>query len=215
MNFRCLNAPKSGPFGQVFLGQLTIPQFWLGELAIEHWLQDGNGFFKPVTKFEKGKVYVVEFWATWCGPCIQSMPHLAEIQNKYRGQGVQVISVSNETVEEVKDLLGKNHPQTGKPFSELTSAWCLTTDPDGSVYKDYMEASKQGGIPTAFLVGKTSEIEWIGHPMDMDGPLEAVVNDTWDRAVFEKEMLAASPRLNDTMQETPIKSYVDATIDSR
>ena len=57
------------------------------ELAIEHWLQDGNGFFKPVTKFEKGKVYVVEFWATWCGPCIQSMPHLAEIQNKYRGQG--------------------------------------------------------------------------------------------------------------------------------
>ena len=158
------------------------------ELAIEHWLQDGNGFFKPVTKFEKGKVYVVEFWATWCGPCIQSMPHLAEIQNKYRGQGVQVISVSNETVEEVKDLLGKNHPQTGKPFSELTSAWCLTTDPDGSVYKDYMEASKQGGIPTAFLVGKTSEIEWIGHPMDMDGPLEAVVNDTWDRAVFEKEM---------------------------
>ena len=138
------------------------------DLAIEHWLQDGNGFFKPVTQFEKGKVYVVEFWATWCGPCIQSMPHLAELQNKYRGQGVQIISVSNETVEEVKDLLGKQNEQVGKSFGELTSAWCLTTDPDGSVYKDYMDAAKQGGIPTAFLVGKTSQIEWIGHPMDMD-----------------------------------------------
>ena len=159
------------------------------DLAIEHWLQDGNGFFKPVTQFEKGKVYVVEFWATWCGPCIQSMPHLAELQNKYRGEGVQIISVSNETVEEVKDLLGKQNEQVGKSFGELTSAWCLTTDPDGSVYKDYMDAAKQGGIPTAFLVGKTSQIEWIGHPMDMDAPLEAVVNDSWDRESFQKEMV--------------------------
>ncbi len=67
------------------------------ELDIEHWIQDGNGFFKPVTTFEQGKVYVVEFWATWCGPCIQSMPHLAELQNKYRGQNVQIVSVSDET----------------------------------------------------------------------------------------------------------------------
>ncbi|MDA9777973.1 TlpA family protein disulfide reductase [Rubripirellula sp.] len=169
------------------------------ELAIEHWIQDGNGFFKPVTKFEKGKVYVVEFWATWCGPCIQSMPHLAELQNKYRGQNVQIISVSNETVEEVKDLLGKQNEQVGKSFGELTSAWCLTTDPDGSVYKDYMDAAKQGGIPTAFLVGKTSEIEWIGHPMDMDGPLDSVVNDSWDRATFQKEM-ELQKQLQENMQ---------------
>ncbi|MGB1925647.1 MAG: TlpA disulfide reductase family protein [Rubripirellula sp.] len=169
-----------------------VPELKIGstapDLAIEHWIQDGNGFFKPVTKFEKGKVYVVEFWATWCGPCIQSMPHLAELQNKYRGQGVQIISVSNETLEEVKDLLGKPNEQVGKSFGELTSAWCLTTDPDGSVYKDYMDASKQGGIPTSFLVGKTGEIEWIGHPMDLDNPLESVVNDTWDRSSFQKEM---------------------------
>ncbi|MCG8648443.1 MAG: TlpA family protein disulfide reductase [Pirellulales bacterium] len=159
-------------------------------LNIEHWIQDGNGFFKPVTEFHQGKVYVVEFWATWCGPCIASMPHLAELQNKYRGRGVQIVSVSDETVDEVRDLLGQQNPQLGKTFSEITSAYSLTTDPDGSVHRDYMEASGQQGIPTAFLVGKSGQIEWIGHPHDLEEPLEAVVTDSWDREAFKQEMLS-------------------------
>ena len=64
-------------------------------LDIEHWIHDGNGFFKPVKEFTDGNVYVIEFWATWCGPCIMSMPHLAELQNKYRGRKVQIISISD------------------------------------------------------------------------------------------------------------------------
>ena len=168
-------------------------------LNIEHWVQDGNGFFKPVTKFEKDKVYVVEFWATWCGPCIASMPHLAELQNKYRGNGVQVISVSDESLDEVKDLLGKKNEDVGKTFAEITAPYCLTTDPDRSVYTDYMTAAKQQGIPTAFLVGKTGIVEWIGHPMEMDGPLEAVVDGKWDREAFKQEMVAQQ-KMQEMMQ---------------
>lgn len=168
-------------------------------LDIEHWVQDGNGFFKPVTEFEKDKVYVVEFWATWCGPCIQSMPHLADLQNKYRGNGVQIISVSDESLDEVKDLLGKKNEDVGKTFAEVTAAYSLTTDPDRSVYKDYMTAAKQQGIPTAFVVGKTGIVEWIGHPMDMDGPLAAVVAGTWDRDAFAAEMVAQQ-KMQQSMQ---------------
>ncbi|MAI70172.1 MAG: redoxin domain protein [Rhodopirellula sp.] len=168
-------------------------------LNIEHWVQDGNGFFKPVTEFEKDKVYVVEFWATWCGPCIQSMPHLADLQNRYRGDGVQIISVSDESLDEVKDLLGKKNENVGKTFAEVTAAYSLTTDPDRSVYKDYMTAAKQQGIPTAFVVGKTGRVEWIGHPMDMDGPLAAVVEGKWDRDAFAKEMVAEQ-KMQESMQ---------------
>ncbi len=157
-------------------------------LDIEYWIQDGNGFFKPVTEFSDGKVYVVEFWATWCGPCIASMPHLAELQKKYRGRGVQIISVSDETPDEVNDLLGKENEQVGKTFAEITSAYSLTTDPDRSVSKAYMEASGQQGIPTSFIVGKTGQIEWIGHPMELEEPLEAVVTDSWDRAKFKADL---------------------------
>lgn len=168
-------------------------------LDIENWLQDGGGKFKEVTDFEDDKVYVVEFWATWCGPCISSMPHLAELQNQYR-DSVQIISVSDESVDEVKDLMGKEHPQAGKTFEEITSAYSLTTDPDRSVHESYMEAANQNGIPTAFIVGKKGLIEWIGHPGNMDEPLEKVVNDSWDREAFKEEM-RSKQELQEKMQE--------------
>jgi hypothetical protein len=53
-----------------------------------------------------------------------------------------------------------------------------------------MEAANQQGIPTSFIVGKSGLIEWIGHPMEMDAPLEAVVTDSWDREAFKEEMKA-------------------------
>ena len=45
----------------------------------------------PVKEFKEGKAYLVEFWATWCGPCRVSIPHLNEIHNKYKDKGLVVI----------------------------------------------------------------------------------------------------------------------------
>jgi len=171
------------------------------ELDIEHWVQNGDGRFKPVTKFAKDKVYVVEFWATWCGPCVASMPHLAELQKTYANKGVQIVSISNEDLETVEKFLDR--PVSAKKkkgdvkeedskadeqtYRDLTSAYCLTTDPDLSCHKAYMEAANQNGIPCAFIVGKDQKIEWIGHPMSMDETLTAVVDGKWDRAAFAEK----------------------------
>ncbi|HUP76981.1 MAG TPA: TlpA disulfide reductase family protein [Pirellula sp.] len=160
------------------------------KLNVEHWVQNGGGIFPKVTDFKSGRVYVVEFWATTCGPCVQSMPHLAELQTNYTDKGLQIVSISSEPVEVVNAFLENElKDETGKrqKISEVTRSYCLTTDPDGSSDADYMQAAHQNGIPCAFIVGKDAKIEWIGHPMGMDDILVSVLEDKWDREKYIAE----------------------------
>ena len=43
---------------------------------------------EPLQEFEKGKVYVVDFWATWCGPCIAAIPHLTRLRERHGGKEI-------------------------------------------------------------------------------------------------------------------------------
>jgi len=195
-NVMAIEAEPDKPAKMLTIGS-TAPA-----LDVEHWVQDGNGFFKPVTEFKPGNVYVVEFWATWCGPCISSMPHLAELQEKLRGENVQIVSISDEPLETVEAFLKRettNKAGEQTTFASITAPYSLTTDPDRSAHEDYMEAANQSGIPTAFIVGKDGKIEWIGHPMQMDEPLDQVVAGSWNRTEFAESFIAEQ-KLSDTMQ---------------
>ncbi len=149
-------------------------------LDIAHWIKGD-----VVEDFEDGNVYIVEFWATWCGPCRTSMPHIASLQEQYKDYNVQFIGISDEDLPKVFSFLTSQHPE-GSTWNDVT-AYTMATDPDKSVYTDYMKAAGQNGIPTAFIVGKDQHIEWIGHPMEIDKPLEMVVHDSWDREAHKAE----------------------------
>ena len=148
-------------------------------IDIAHWLKGDQ-----VEGFEDGKVYVVEFWATWCGPCRASMPHVSELQEKYRDYDVTVIGVSDEDLQTVVGFLCKTDKKEEVLWNDKIQ-YTLATDPERSVYKSYMTAAAQRGIPTAFIVGKDQRVEWIGHPMGMDEPLDNVVRDNWDREAYK------------------------------
>ena len=123
----------------------------------------------PVAHWVKGEpvdvssgVHVVEFWATWCPPCLTSIPHLTALQEKYADRGVNIIGVSDEELATVESFVEK-----------MGDKMAYTVAIDGGISKDYMEKYNIGGIPHAFVV-KDGEIVWHGHPM---AKLEAAIED--------------------------------------
>ena len=150
-----------------------------------------------VEGFEAGGVTVVEFWATWCGPCLASMPHISELQKQY-GDAVRFIGVTREERDVVDAFLAKEQRE-GATWAEVIT-YRLVIDESDATNNAYMRAAGQNGIPCAFIVGKTGLVEWIGHPMQIDGPLEAIVNDSYDRATAVAEF-AAQQRLESKQQE--------------
>lgn len=130
-----------------------------------------------VTAFEPGKTYVIEFWATWCGPCIQSMPHISKLQKDYADKGVRIIGVTSadpsNTLEGVQKMVAAKGDTMG-----YTVAW----DNARNTNTAYMTASGQQGIPCSFVVDGKGNIAYIGHPMTLDRPLEQITAGTWDIA---------------------------------
>ncbi len=153
-------------------------------LDIAHWMKG-----EEVTGFAAGQVYVLEFWATWCAPCVANMEHLSQVQERYATRGVHVIGLSDEPLQTTVAFLCKRYGELQQPMLERTR-YALATDPDLSVHEAYFEAAGLQGIPAVFLIGKDGQIEWIGHPTELDAVLEAVVNDRWDRAAHRAEALA-------------------------
>jgi thiol-disulfide isomerase/thioredoxin len=133
------------------------------------WLQG-----EEVKEFEAGKVYVVEFWATWCGPCILFMPQLAELQLQYKDQGVTCIGFTardpDNTEEKVAAFVKKRGPKLPYTFAYAD---------DRTTFDAWMTAAGRAGIPCTFVVDRAGRIAFIGSPMYLGVVLPRVV--TGDR----------------------------------
>lgn len=135
----------------------------------------------PITEWEDGTVYVVDFWATWCGPCIAAMPHLIELQDQYTeaDEDVQIVAVhiwarENAMPGDVANFIDAG-PRRGLEFNypivRETGDWAAST---------YMDTTGSGSIPTVMVVNGEGRLAWVGHPAELDAVLEAVVEGEWD-----------------------------------
>lgn len=158
-------------------------------IAVDKWVKG-----EKVEKFEPGKLYVVEFWATWCGPCKTSIPHLTELQKKYKGK-VAFIGVSV-----FENEAGQVEPFVKEMGEKMEYAVATDSVPkgkggdEGKMAEAWMNASQEPGIPTAFVVSKDGRIAWIGHPMSMEGPLEKIIAGNWDIQTAASERKEAKAR---------------------
>ncbi|MBK7403731.1 MAG: redoxin family protein [Phycisphaerales bacterium] len=156
------------------------------ELSIASWVKG-----EPVTGFEDGKVYVVECWATWCGPCIAGMPHVSELQKEYKDKGVTVIGVNIwDDPKNVEPFMTKKGGNDRMQYTVAVEEKIEGKDiQNGKIAENWMAAAGQNGIPTAFIVDQSGYIAWIGHPMELDKPLEEVVAGKWDIAKAAKNFV--------------------------
>ena len=143
-------------------------------LSVKSWIKG-----EPVNGLKKRQIYVVEFWATWCGPCIESIPHLTEISHK--NPDVTFIGVS--IWEDDKDGSVKKFVDDMGDKMDYHVAYSGNQD---GMAKTWMEPAAQNGIPVAFIV-RDRVIQWVGHPMSIEEPLAQVKDGTFDLKKFQGE----------------------------
>lgn len=164
----------------VVSGGSAAPALKCGDKApaikVGKWVKGG-----PITTLDPAKIYVIEFWATWCGPCRQSIPHLTELAKKYKDKvtfaGISIWEKPGTDVAAfVKNMGSKMDYNVATDTSNdyMAGAW--------------MTAAGERGIPTAFVVGKQNKILWIGHPMgDLDNVLGQAIEGKFDAAAFAEK----------------------------
>jgi cytochrome c biogenesis protein CcmG, thiol:disulfide interchange protein DsbE len=105
----------------------------------------------------RGKTVYVDFWASWCAPCLRSLPLINELYNRYRDQGFEVIAVNvDNPVEDGQDFL-----------LDVSLDYVTPADTDNKV----MEAYGVIGMPTSYLIDTTGVIRKV-HTGFRDGDIE-------------------------------------------
>lgn len=134
-------------------------------LSIKEWVR---GEAVDLKKDAPKRLHLVEFWATWCGPCKASVPLLTHYQEKY-AKDLLIIGVTDP------DPM-RNSPSEIKEFVKAQGnkmAYSVAMDDGGKTTDAYMTSAGAIGIPHAFLVGKDGRIVWQGSPLNPE--LDSVV----------------------------------------
>jgi len=159
------------------------------KLEVGEWIR-GEG----VKEFAKGRVYVVEFGATWCPPCKASIPHLTELQGKHKDKltvvGVHVWEGRGGETQDALVKKVKTYVETFEPAIGYTVAMDTASQ---TMASGWLGAAGLNSIPHAFIVmpaesGTGGQIAWIGNPLSpqFDEMIQKAVDGNLDVKVEAK-----------------------------
>lgn len=141
----------------------------------------------PIPAFEKGKVYVVEFWATWCTPCKQNIPHLTDLAKKFKGKAsILGVDVWESQDPEATTTIPKVAAFVKSMGAKMEYHVAVDTG-NNRVANAWLKQADESGLPVTFIVGKDGKIAWIGHPSILEKVLQQVVDDKFDVAAARNQ----------------------------
>ncbi len=133
------------------LGLSTVYAESVGDIAPDLKVTDWNGNSQSISKY-KGKVILLKFWASWCGPCVRSLPKTYRLYQKYGNKGLIIFAVGLGGKYRDKSMLKRK----GYTFHVMV---------DGRSYRSQITSNfKFRGIPHELLISRSGKILFKGHP---------------------------------------------------
>ncbi len=174
------------------------------KIEISKWLK-----CTPLHSFEPGKLYVIEFWPTWCKPCIASMPHLSEFARNHANE-ISVISIA---VYEKNMPLNKIQKFVDSMGNRMD--FSVAVDKNQQMVENWLQATGNTAIPKIFIINEHGQIAWFGHPYYLDSVVAKIMNHQWDiqKASAEVKMQRHLNKFIDSIQ-TAFFDYAQAFNDS-
>ena len=118
------------------------------ELTDLEWLQGD-----PITEFKEGEVYVLDFWATWCGPCVAGVPHMDELHEKYKSDNVNIVGIAVASSQNNEEFIKERGEGMSYPVAH---------DPTGKTSDAFTRAAGIGGIPAFIVIDREGKVAWTG-----------------------------------------------------
>ena len=109
---------------------------------------------KSIMDANKGKVVLLNFWATWCKPCVKEFPDLVKLQNNYKDKGFVLVFISADMPEEIKS---KVTPFLNQEKVDFTTYYIGSDKPEDII--NYVDKDWQGAIPSTYIYDKEGNVK--------------------------------------------------------